>query len=313
MFNLKYCLQTIGRSALIGTILLAGINIFSPSTFALTQNKQNQRILNAYFNAGYGYCDAQMLGAFWSTTPESAKFLAGKGLLGYQDFPRNISSKLSVARQQNAGRGVCNYSSDFSYEDAVALAAYWKTSVSDAKASLTSKLETGNLPLAKRVVKTANQAFKQSNSSSAQTLDYRLKTMFTGTNKCLDIINDGRNDRVTMADCGNFSGQAWKILATNNNPGYSRLQTMFTGTNKCLDIINDGQNNKLTMADCGDFSGQYWKILPTNNNPGHARLQTMFTGRSKCLDIVNDGRNDRVTMADCGNFSGQYWKVSKDR
>jgi hypothetical protein len=32
---------------------------------------------------------------------------------------------------------------------------------------------------------------------------YRFKTIFTGSNKCLDIVNDGVNNKVTMVDCGN--------------------------------------------------------------------------------------------------------------
>jgi hypothetical protein len=291
-------------------VLLAGMNLRQPSAFA---QSEDQRILNAYFNAGYGYCDAQMLGEFWGLNPVQAKMLAGKGLLGYRGFARNIPSKLTAARRQYAGRGVCNYNSDFSYEDAVALAAYWKTSVATAKASLTNKLESGNLPLAKQVVSEARQAAKRSQgrSSSAQTASYRLQTMFTGTGKCLDIVNDGRNDRLNMADCGNFSGQFWQILPSQK-PGYYRLQTMFTGTGKCLDIVNDGRNDRLNMADCGNFSGQFWQILPSQK-PGHSRLKTMFTGTGKCLDIVNDGRNNRLNMGDCGDFSGQYWRVTKNR
>jgi hypothetical protein len=276
----------------------------------IAQTASNQEIFTAYFNAGYGYCDAQMLGAFWGTTPTSAKLLAGKGLLGWQGFARNIPSKLSVARRENARRGVCNYSSDFSYDDAAMLASYWNVPIAQAKDSLTSKLESGNLRLAKRVVSEARQSANQGNRKSlAQTPNYRLQTIFTGTNNCLDIINDGQNNKLTMAECGNFSGQYWRIIPSKN-AGHSRLQTMFTGTNKCLDIINDGRNNKLTMANCGDFSGQYWKILPSKN-PGYSRLQTMFTGKNKCLDIINDGQNNKLTMANCGDFSGQYWQVTK--
>lgn len=85
-----------------------------------------------------------------------------------------------------------------------------------------------------------------------------LQTQFTGSNKCLDIVNDGKNNQLTMADCGNFSGQFWSIAG---QPGSYRLQTQFTGKNKCLDIVNDGTNNRLIMADCGNFSGQMWTIL----------------------------------------------------
>ena len=38
-----------------------------------------------------------------------------------------------------------------------------------------------------------------------------LRTEFTGSGKCLDIVNDGTNNKLTMAPCGNYSGQLWLI------------------------------------------------------------------------------------------------------
>jgi hypothetical protein len=117
---------------------------------------------------------------------------------------------------------------------------------------------------------------------------YRLRTQFTGGDKCVDIVNDGENNKLIMAPCGNFSGQFWKVEHLRGS-GYSRLQTEFTGSGKCLDIINDGKNDKLQMARCGNFTGQHWTIEPSKI-PGYSRLRTEFTGQGKCLDIVNDGR-----------------------
>lgn len=133
---------------------------------------------------------------------------------------------------------------------------------------------------------------------------HRLKTAFTGVYKCLDIINDGRNNKLTMADCGNYSGQNWISELTVD--GYVRLRTEFTGEYKCLDIINDGQNNKLTMADCGNYTGQLWIL---EEEGVYVRFKTLFTGTYKCLDIINDGQNNKLTMADCGNYTGQLWIV----
>jgi hypothetical protein len=101
--------------------------------------------------------------------------------------------------------------------------------------------------------------------ASAQTdgSPVRLRTNFTGADKCLDIINDGQNNKPTMAACGNFSGQKWTVTATGT-PGVFTLRTEFTGPGKCLDIINDGQNNKPTMAACGNFSGQLWGMSKFN-------------------------------------------------
>ena len=39
---------------------------------------------------------------------------------------------------------------------------------------------------------------------------FQLRTEFTGPGKCLDIINDGQNNKPTMANCGNFTGQMWR-------------------------------------------------------------------------------------------------------
>ena len=87
---------------------------------------------------------------------------------------------------------------------------------------------------------------------------YRLSNQFTGPRKCLDVINDGRNDRLTLAKCGNYSGQLW--WAKKTAQGYVRLKNTFTGSGKCLDVINDGWNDRLTLAECGNYSGQMWSI-----------------------------------------------------
>ncbi len=151
-------------------------------------------------------------------------------------------------------------------------------------------------------------SFASSPSFAQGGANYRLKTMFTGNNKCLDIINDAKDNKPIMAKCGNFSGQFWKIEKAKNSPGYYRLKTLFTGNRKCLDIINDARDNQPIMAKCGNFSGQLWKIEKTRFS-GHYRLKTMFTGEKKCLDIINDSKDNKPIMAKCGNFSGQFWKI----
>jgi Ricin-type beta-trefoil lectin domain len=304
MFSSQGFLKTLCQASLIGVIGCSGLNFLCQPASA---ESETEKIVNAYYNAGNGYCDAQMLATVWQTTPYNAKITAGKMILGYRAFPGSVPAKLSAVRREYAGRGICNFSSDFSYEDAVALAAYWKTSVATAKASLTRKLESGNLPLAKRVVKEARKSAQNPTQTQSGSYD-TLSTLFTGKDKCLDIVNDGANNQLAMADCGNFSGQRWKIVPSKSNPGTYRLSTLFTGKDKCLDVVNDGTNNQLTMANCGKFTGQYWKILSSKRHPDTYRLTNLFTGKDKCLDIVNDGTNNRITMANCGDFSGQYWR-----
>jgi hypothetical protein len=103
-------------------------------------------------------------------------------------------------------------------------------------------------------------AFNQ--ASLAQEFDsnsfYRLTTQWLGGGKSLDVVNDGTNNKLQMADTGSFSGQFWKITALGG--GYYRLTTQWLGDGKSLDVVNDGTNNRLWMADSGNFTGQFWKI-----------------------------------------------------
>ena len=130
---------------------------------------------------------------------------------------------------------------------------------------------------------------------NAQVEQNRLRNTLTGSGYCLDIINDGDNNKLTMARCGNVSGQRWSLTASEINPQAYRLQTPFTGTDNCLNITNDGKNNKLMMAKCNDIPEQRWSIIPSKSNPGYSgysSLRNELTGTDKCLNIINDGRNN---------------------
>ena len=72
---------------------------------------------------------------------------------------------------------------------------------------------------------------------------FQLRTQFTGKGKCLDIVNDGRNNQLIMAPCGNYSGQMWTV-SPRGTPGRPRLRTPFTGKAKCLDTANDGDRDR---------------------------------------------------------------------
>ena len=82
-----------------------------------------------------------------------------------------------------------------------------------------------------------------------------LRNRLTGAGRCLDIVNDGRNDQIHMAACGNYSGQQWLVERLEGG-AYVKLRTRFTGPDRCLDIVNDGRNDRLRMAPCGNYSGQ---------------------------------------------------------
>jgi uncharacterized membrane protein len=149
---------------------------------------------------------------------------------------------------------------------------------------------------------------------SARAEQNLFRNTLTGPNKCLDIINDGENNKLTMATCGNSAGQSWSIVANKTSPKNYRLQTPFAGANKCLEVINDGNNERLTMAKCSDATGQLWNITANKMNPGYSgyyRLRSELTGDDKCLEIFNDDKNERLTMATCGKIARQSWKITQ--
>jgi hypothetical protein len=152
------------------------------------------------------------------------------------------------------------------------------------------------------------------NEVNAQVKQNRLRNTLTGADTCLDIIEDGKNNRLTMAKCGNIAGQRWSMTSSETNPESYRLQTPFTGKDKCLNIINDGENNKLTMAKCSKVAGQLWRVKPsktTLGNSGYYFVMNELTGPSNCLNVVNDGRNNKLTMTNCNNISGQSWRITR--
>jgi Ricin-type beta-trefoil lectin domain len=148
----------------------------------------------------------------------------------------------------------------------------------------------------------------------AQVKQNRLRNTLTGADTCLDILEDGKNNRLIMAKCANVAGQRWSLTASEKNPQAYQLQTPFTGMDKCLSIINDGVNDKLIMAKCGSLPGQLWSISPSKTIPtpsGYYFLTNDLTGANNCLNVLNDGRNNRLTMTNCNNIPGQSWRITQ--
>lgn len=87
---------------------------------------------------------------------------------------------------------------------------------------------------------------------------YRLTPQGSGDRKCLDIINDGKlNNRVTLVDCGNASGQYWKLTASA--AGYL-LTTEWRGAKLCLDAVREGSKSRLLLTECANRPSQQWRL-----------------------------------------------------
>jgi len=135
---------------------------------------------------------------------------------------------------------------------------------------------------------------------------YRLTTKWLGEGKSLDIVNDGTNDKVQMANSTNASGQSWKVTSLGND--YYRLNTEWLGEEKSLGVVNDGAKEQLQMQKTAKISGQYWKI--TSFGSGYYRLTTQWLGEEKSLGVVNEGAKEQLQMQKTAEISGQYWKMT---
>jgi hypothetical protein len=82
---------------------------------------------------------------------------------------------------------------------------------------------------------------------------------------CLDIFNGGaNNNQPHLVKCGNFSGQLWNIMLTEDTD-LVRLTTRFRGSGMCLDIFNGGLNdNQPHLVNCANLSGQLWTLTKTD-------------------------------------------------
>jgi len=133
---------------------------------------------------------------------------------------------------------------------------------------------------------------------------HRLTVQSQGEKKSIDIINDGTNNKVTLATTGNYSGQHWKL--SHLGDGYYRLTTEWQGEDKSLDVVNDGKyNNKVLLSPSGDYSGQKWKITSVGN--GFYRLTTLWQGDDKSLSFTNN----TVMLAKTKDSNEQYWKITR--
>ena len=155
---------------------------------------------------------------------------------------------------------------------------------------------------------------KKSDSSYYSSFYFRLTTKWKGTDRSLDILNDGnKNNQPILSDTGNYSGQHWKITPAPRDPGYYRFTTEWQGDEASLGIVNDKYNdNKPILERSSGSNAQLWKITPIRRMPGYYRLTTKWQGKYFSLDVINDGINDnKLILSETGPYSGQYWKISK--
>ncbi len=116
--------------------------------------------------------------------------------------------------------------------------------------------------------------------------------------KSLDIINDGKNNKLQLAKSGKFTGQYWKISTVKKNEmQFFRLTTQWLGETKALTIVEEGDKMTLKMADIMDInsdqaSKQFWNIESANDQVQDGvnlfTISNEFTGPMVPLTFENN-------------------------
>ena len=153
----------------------------------------------------------------------------------------------------------------------------------------------------------------------------RLTTEWQGDGKALDGVNDGvNNNRLHLANTGEFAGQFWKFKYAGpaqpisrkspfgiNPNGYYRLRSHWFGWDSSLGIKKDGRKDMAAIVHKSDPSPnlwQLWKFTPVGN--GYYRMSTKGHNTGLALSALSDGTNKWIQLIDTANYAGQFWKVT---
>jgi hypothetical protein len=110
--------------------------------------------MTEFFNAGYNFCDAKLIAAYWGVGFDQAKADAGQKIID-----RGKEGKKAVNQIIKEGRKIaaCEWvDTQHSYEEAELLATYWGMSdPSEAKAKVARLYTEGNAKQVRKALKAA--------------------------------------------------------------------------------------------------------------------------------------------------------------
>lgn len=164
--------------------------------------------------------------------------------------------------------------------------------------------------------------------------NYRISSLWQGTEKSLDYVKDGENafKLVLTETSSDKKSQSWRLvgipkpkpapptqveptIAVSAQPlldtaGVYKLTCQFRGNDFAMEAVMTEGNIKPMLRANASSSAQQWKFKLYPN--GVYRLVNRDYS-DKSLDVINDGKlNYNLTLAATGNYSGQYWKLLKN-
>jgi hypothetical protein len=127
------------------------------------------------------------------------------------------------------------------------------------------------------------------------------------TKLCLDIVQDGRNNKLIMNPCdyASTTGQQWIKIPSNNVEGTFNIKNYYSGLDKCLDS-DTSTTNGLIMKDCDNTSTtQSWTLSKYQDSA----FKKINNSSGKSIDILNDDENTLVLNDTTDSREGQIWMI----
>jgi hypothetical protein len=147
-------------------LLLSLISFGAGAPTALAQDAEVEAA-NAFYEAGYTWCDAQHLAAHWGKG-EAWDAKVAMGNLLKKGKGKKVTKSLTPARQMaDANGSICEYETNYAYEDAEALAQVWGMETWDAKVNLSKLVRSGQRASVDEALSKARSAMGDPNMGAA--------------------------------------------------------------------------------------------------------------------------------------------------
>lgn len=131
-----------------------------------------------------------------------------------------------------------------------------------------------------RIVSLLVSALITCGSVHSQTFEngyYRLTNKWLGDGKSLDVVNDGTNSKIQLAESKRVTGQAWKLTPVGD--GYYRLTTEWLGAERSLNVINAVKSGKYDKVErIGSGVERHYAL--TNEKEYFAELTEAYFGKN---------------------------------
>ncbi len=136
---------------------------------------------------------------------------------------------------------------------------------------------------------------------------YRLTNDSLKNTKSLEILNDGKKDKIQMGKTGTFTGQYWQITAVKE--GHYRFTTKLLGETKALALVveDDKMLLRLVKVNSKEDGLQLWNIEPVEGKKGLYSINNVNSGP---MVILTTGKNGLNLVYREPTTPSQHWQIT---